>query len=187
MSSSEASRHRVPPYKRPLIVGGFLAILAIVILVTVLICKNFLTPADDQHVNNPSQTPTTTPSQPEDDNQPTEPAPEDKAPSYEGDDVNTLDELTGNIIYKDIDSVNQVLHSAVNINQYLQSAGQCVFNIKRGDAIIRTASAPATADVSTSVCGPFDISIADLAGNYTIEVIVTGDNKRGIITDDLQI
>lgn len=192
MSSSESSRHRVPPYKRPLIVGGFLAILAIVIIVTVLVCKNFLNSEDNSHVNNPDQRPdTSTPSNPEDNQdvpKPEEDKPEDKAPSYEGEDVNNLDELTGNIIYKDIDTENQVLHSAVNINQYLSTDGQCVYNLKRGDAILRTASAPATADVTTSVCGPFDISVADLtSGNYTIEVIITGDGKRGVITDTLDI
>lgn len=192
MSSSESSRHRVPPYKRPLIVGGFLAILAIVIIVTVLVCKNFLNSEDNSHVNNPDQRPdTSTPSNPEDNQdepKPEEDKPEDKAPPYEGEDVNNLEELTGNIIYKDIDTENQVLHSAVNINQYLSTDGQCVYNLKRGDAILRTASAPATADVTTSVCGPFDISVADLtSGNYTIEVIITGDGKRGVITDTLDI
>lgn len=190
MPKSESSRHRVPPYKRPLVVGGFLAILATVILSTVLICKNFLGSTDDSQVKNPDdnssthqpeeQPPDTTPVKPDD--------LENKTPQFEGEDPNELNELTGHIIYKDVDVANQALHSAVMINQYLQADGQCVFNLKRDDAILRTSSAAATADVTTSVCGPFDISIADLSpGNYQIEVIITGDDKRGIIIDNLEI
>ncbi len=190
MSKSESSRHRVPPYKRPLVVGGFLAILAVVILSTVLICKNFLGSSDDSQVKNPDDNSNT--HQPEEqppDTKPAEPDElENKTPQFEGEDPNELSELTGHIIYKDIDTVNQALHSAVMINQYLQADGQCVFNLKRDDAVLRTASAVATADVTTSVCGPFDISIADLPpGNYQLEIIITGDGKRGVITDDLEI
>lgn len=190
MSKSESSRHRVPPYKRPLVVGGFLVVLAIVVTATILICKNFLKPNDNSHVNSPNDDsgthqpvdvpPETKPAEPDD--------LENKTPQFEGEDPNDLNELTGSIIYADIDAKNQALHSAVMINQYLHSNGQCVFNIKRDDAILRTASAVATADITTSVCGPFDISIAGLPpGNYQLEVIITGDDKRGVITDNLDI
>lgn len=190
MPKSDSSRHRVPPYKRPLVVGGFLAVLAVVILSTVLICKSFLGSSDDSQVKNPNDNPGTDQSvdtPPE--VKPAEPDELDhKTPQFEGEDPNELNELTGHIIYKDIDSANQVLHSAVMINQYLQSDGQCVFNLKRDDAILRTASAAATADITTSVCGPFDVSVEGLSpGNYHLEIIVTGDGKRGVITDDLDI
>lgn len=187
---SESVKHRVPPYRRPLVVGGVLLILTAVIAITVLIFKNTLG-AEDKASNSP--TTSTTPTQPsnqgdansEENN---EPPLENKAPQYEGEDPNQLDSLTGVITYADIDTENQVLHSAVSINQYLETDGQCVFNLKRNDAIIRTASAVATADVTTSVCGPFSISVADLdPGFYQIEIIMTDANRRGIINSEVNI
>lgn len=188
MLKSEASAHRVPPYKRPLVVGGFLLILAVVGIITVLICKNLLNqPTQDDPAHLPSQNPSTEVTPPE----PKEPSAdedlENKAPQYEGEDPNQLAELTGVITYADIDTTTQILHSAVMINQYL-SDGQCVFNLKRGDAILRTASSVITAEASTSVCGPFSLSVEDISpGTYQLEVIMTGDGKRGTITEDLQI
>lgn len=186
---SESVKHRVPPYRRPLIVGGVLLILAIVIAVTVLIFKNTLG-VEEKTPNSPtdsaiSQQPSS-PDNPKPEEE--EPPLEEKAPPYEGEDPNQLDSLTGVITYADIDAENQVLHSAVSINQYLETDGQCVFNLKRGDAIIRTASAVATADVTTSVCGPFSISVAGLEpGLYQIEIIMTDANRRGIINSEVNI
>lgn len=183
----KTAAHRVPPYRRPIIVGGFLLILAAVILITVLVCKNFFKLDDKQGQDNPKAPDTT---QQPSDHQPERPEDQDlenKTPQYEGEDPNLLDKLTGVIVYKDIDSSNQVLHSAVTIDQYLHNDGQCVYNIKRDGAVLRTASAVAYPDVTTSVCGPFDLSLDGLSpGKYEIEVIMTGDGKRGILTEELQ-
>lgn len=184
---SKAAAHRVPPYKRPILIVGFLIALAIVVGVTVLVFKNLnlgdthtstKNPANDDLTNQPAQTP---------DNPTPNPEPEDKAPQYEGEDPNQLTELTGSITYIDIDPETNVLHSAVMLDQYLSESGQCVYNIKRDEAIIRTASAITTNDPSNSVCGPFDISIDGLSGSYQIEVIITGDGKSGVITSEIQI
>lgn len=182
--SKKTTAHRVPPYRRPIIVGGFLLILAVVVSITVLVCKNFLN-NDSQHgQNNPDATQQPSDHQPE---KPSDPGLEDKTPQYEGEDPNLLDKLTGVIVYKDIDTENQVLHSAVTIDQYLQSNGQCIYNLKHDGVVMRTASAVAYPDVTTSVCGPFDLSLDGLSpGNYEIEVVMTGDDKRGIITEELQ-
>lgn len=177
--------HRVPPYKRPIIIGGFLILLAAAIGVTILVFKLVgsspqESPAPDPSTSQPT-TPPTTPVTPSDDL-------ENKAPQYEGDDPNTLPSLTGNIIYKDIDYDTDTLHSAVSIDQYLQNPGQCVYNIRRDDAILRTASSIIEADATTSFCGPFAISLSDLPpGTYQIEVFVTGDDKQGTITDQLEL
>lgn len=176
--------HRVPPYKRPLVVGGFLVILASVIVVTILICKNLNDKPSNPVDKTPSQNEVTPPD-------PVEPQPDDdlenKTPQYEGEDANDWDILTGNIIYQDVDPETMVLHSAVSIDQYLQEGGQCVFNLRRGDDIMRTASMVASADVTTSVCGPFALSVDGLSGTYEIEVIITGDGKRGVITGEITI
>lgn len=176
--------HRVPPYKRPLVIGGFLVILAIVIVVTVLICKNLNDSTGNPTATTPGYTDVTPP-------EPVEPQPDDnlenKTPQYEGEDPNQLGELTGVITYQDIDPETRVLHSAVSINQYLHSDGQCVFNLERDGITIRTASAVATPDVTTSICGPFSLSVEGLSGNYQIKVVITGDNKQGVILGEINI
>lgn len=189
---SKSAAHRVPPYKRPILIIGFLVILAVVVTITILVCKNLGLNSDSKHVSNPNSDnssdnrPSTTP---DDTNTPTTPdEPENKAPQYEGEDPNLLDELTGVINYIDIDPGTNVLHSVVTLNQYLpEGSGQCVFNVMRGDAILRTASAITSNDPSNSVCGPFNISVEGLSGDYHIEVIVTSDDKRGVITTETQI
>lgn len=183
------SKHRVPPYKRPIIIIGFLIVLAVAVIITVLVFKNFNSDTDPSHLpdNTPSADQSAGDDNPTSDPDPTKP--EDKAPAYEGEDPNELDVLTGTVVYADIDPDNQALHSAVSINQYLHADGQCVFNLKRADGtIVHTASAAATPDVTTSVCGPFTLSIADLSpGVYQIEVEVTGDGKRGLITSSITL
>lgn len=184
---SKSSLHRVPPYKRPIIIIGFLVFLAIVVTVTILVCQNLKDqnhddtgkdsqPGGNTIIDHPEQPDTTQPDEPE-----------DKAPQYEGEDPNALGELTGDITYIDIDPDTEVLHSAVMLNQLLSEAGQCVYNIKLNDIIMRTASSVTSNDPSNSVCGPFDISVAGLSGTYQVEVIMTGDGKQGIITKDIQI
>lgn len=188
MSKSASSAHRVPPYKRPIIVGGFLLILAAVIGITIVVCKqiNKSTKDDSTHLSNSDNTsndqpPVTEPPAPDDEI-------ENKTPQYEGEDPNSLDELTGVIIYKDIDIDTQTLHSAVTIDQYLQSDGQCIYNVLQNDIILRTSSAAITPDVTTSVCGPIALSVDGLPpGIYQIEITLTGDNKQGTITDQLEI
>lgn len=189
MSKSASSAHRVPPYKRPIIVGGFLLILAAVVGVTIVVCQQI------NKSNKDNSTHLTTSDQPKDEPQPPTdepPAPgddiENKTPQYEGEDPNSLAELTGVIIYKDIDIETQTLHSAVNIDQYLQNNGQCVYNIMQNDVILRTASAVITPDVTTSVCGPFALSVDGLPpGIYQIVVNLSGDDKQGVVVDELEI
>lgn len=189
MSRSQAAAHRVPPYKRPIIIVGFLAILAVVIGVTVLICMSFAPKDNSTHITpsgnhsnhqDPGETPDTeAPDSPDE--------PENKAPQYEGADPNSSGELTGRINYNDVDPETQTIHAMVNIDQFLQNDGQCVYNLKRDGAIIRTASAVAQPDIHTSVCGPFNLSASGLSGVYQVEIILTGDGKHGAINSEIQI
>lgn len=188
MSKSASSAHRVPPYKRPILIGGFLLILAAVVGITIVVCKqiNKSNKDDSTHLSSSestenSQPQVTTPPDPEDDI-------EDKTPQYEGQDPNDLEELTGVIIYKDIDVETQTLHSAVTIDQYLQDEGQCVYSILQNDVILRTTSAVIAPDVTTSVCGPIALSIDGLPpGIYQITVNLSGEGKQGSIIDQLEI
>ena len=192
--SKSSQPHRVPPYRRPLIIGGFLLIVSIVGFATVLICKslNQSTPDDNttSQVSNSNSSSSSSSSQPtsEGSTDTSEPPLENKAPQYEGEDPNSLPSLTGVLAYADIDPDTQSLHSAVSINQYLADGGQCVFNLKRGEVVLRTTSAPASPAATTSACGPFTLSLTDLdSGTYDIEVIITGDGKRGVITDQITL
>lgn len=184
ISKTPKKAHRVPPYRRPLVVGIFLVGLAAVIVVTILICKNLNDKATNHDTNTPGMSEVKPP-------EPVEPKPDDdvenKTPQYEGEDPNELEELTGVITYQDVDPETLVLHSAVSINQYLHSDGQCVFNLERDGTIIRTASAVAEPDVTTSICGPFSLSIDGLSGTYQIKVVITGDGKRGTILGEITI
>lgn len=187
MSRSDSSAHRVPPYKRPILIVGFLVILAAVVGITVLICKNLKSSSNGStHLPNPEESNSNVVIPPE---QPSTPdTPNDNPPQYEGEDPNLASDLSGVITYRDIDPENATLHSAVTINQYLSENGQCVFNLKLDGNIIRTASAAATPDITTSVCGPFALPIDGLSpGLYQIEIIITGDGKQGTINDEIQI
>ncbi len=184
----ERQAHRVPPYRRPLVVGGVLLIIAVIGVATAVICKNVIFHDDSGKSSQNSEKPSSDQTKPQE----PEPSPdvplEDKAPQYEGEDPNTLDELTGNIAYREVDPSTQTLRVAVMINQYLQENGQCVLNIKRGDTIMRTVSALAIPDVTSSTCGSLETSIEGLSpGSYQLEIILTGDNKKGTISDTLEI
>ena len=46
----------------------------------------------------------------------------------------------------------------------------------------------AVADVSTSICEPFTISLANLpASTYQIQIDLSGDGKTGMITDEMEV
>lgn len=189
-NDSSHSAHRVPPYRRPIIVVGFLAVLAAAIAITIAIFMNF------NHEQEPTPKPSTpAPATPvvtkpkDEEEQPSEP--EDKVDQYEGEDPNSLNELTGRVAYKGVNREPnyQTLTISASIDQYLQSNGTCALSLKNSNGTeVYSASLPAQPDVTTSACGPFEISIADLSpGAYQIEIAITGDGKTGLITDAVQL
>ena len=53
---------------------------------------------------------------------------------------------------------------------------------------VYSASRDAVPDVTASICDTFEIPTANLApGTYQIEIDLSGDNKRGIITDEVTL
>ncbi len=188
-NSNSHTSHRIPPYRRPLVVISFLAILTVVILVTILLFKNFDKP-DDSSVSNPKpSSPGTVQTPNSNDNTTTTPStdpeePDSKVTQYEGEDPNELNSLTGSIAFKNVDHQTNVLRLAASISQYLHDDGVCTVSLKRDNITVRTMTLPATPDVTTSVCGPFELSIADLpSGSYEIEIQITGDGKSGHINE----
>ena len=117
---------------------------------------------------------------------PTEP--DQKVPQYEADDPNTLAGLTGSIARKTIQGDTATI--VAMIDQYLHSTGLCTLRLISRDTgeVIYTASEDATADVTTSICGAFTVSLAHIpAGTYQIQIELSGDDKTGLISDELEV
>lgn len=190
MSKSSNATHRIPPYRRPIIVVSFLVVLAVAVAVTLVIFMSINhTQETLPEPEKPSTTaPVITPPS-EEAEQP--PEPEDKVSQYEGEDPNLLNELTGRIAYKGVnrESNYQTLTVSASIDQYLHSDGTCTLSLKNPDNTeVYSAVLPAGPDVTTSACGPFEVSIADFSpGAYQIEITVNGDGKTGLITDTVQL
>lgn len=188
-SSSSNDLHRVPFYRRPpfLIAGAIILVVIVIILIVILSRK--------PEADNPQETPSTS------FDQPNKPATSDDSNDsdsdsdepegvlqYEGKDPNKLDELTGSIAYRGVDQGAGILTITASIDQYLQSAGECKLRLTSDGRELYSETLPATADVTTSVCGPFEAPLSELgSGTINIEITITADNKSGTITDEVQI
>lgn len=188
MSKSSNTAHRIPPYRRPIIVVSFLVVLAAAVAVTLVIFMSINRVQESLPEPEKPTTPVIT-SPDESEEQP--PEPEDKVSQYEGGDPNSLGELTGRIAYKGVNREPnyQSLTISASIDQYLHSNGTCTLSLKdANNTEVYSANLPAQPDVTTSACGPFEASISDFApGTYQIEITINGDNKTGLITDVVQL
>lgn len=103
---------------------------------------------------------------------------------YDGEDPNTLDELTGYISY---DAINYDHYSIrMTINQFLTS-GTCDLTMTSGDRTV-TGSAPIIASASTSTCEGFDIPLSELpSGDWHVTIKLSSDGKQGAITGDVSV
>lgn len=191
-SSSSNDLHRVPFYRRPpFLIAGVIILVVIVIILIVILSRK-------PEADNPQETPSTSFDQPNkpatsddsndsdsDSDQPDEP---EGVLQYEGKDPNKLDELTGSIAYRGVDQGAGILTVTASIDQYLQSAGECKLRLTSDGRELYSETLPATADVTTSVCGPFEAPLSELgSGTINIEITITADNKSGTITDEVQI
>lgn len=135
-------------------------------------------PADDSDQIVTAGEGTTTPAEPDD----------HKVPQYEADDPNTAAGLTGSVVRKTIQ--DDTLTIVAMIDQYLHSTGLCTLRLTSRDSgtVVYTASSDAVADVSTSVCEPFTVTLANLpTGTYQIQIDLSGDGKSGMITDEMEV
>lgn len=186
-NSNSTPPHRVPPYKRPIVIVSFLLLLAVVVVVTILIFKNFKpapSTTDDPTTNPPvTSDPVDTPPSREPIDEPdTKPSP------YEGEDPNLRNELTGHISYKNIDYGSNQLIASVSIDQYLVNGGECQLQLLDGDVVLANTTLAAQPDISTSVCGPFNVPIIGIPqGTYQIRILVTSDDRQGTIEDRIDI
>ena len=180
--------HRVPVYRRPIFIVVCLLIIAGIVAL-ILFCVSHLSEENNSSVPQPDSSVENNPSAPSasapDDSNSNPEAPAGP-PQYEGEDPNTMSTLTGRIAYRDLS--DHQLTIMVSIDQYLTADGNCKLQLIRDGSAIVNVSRPATADVTTSVCGPFEISTADLAaGSYELNIVITSDDKTGLIKDNIEI
>ena len=102
----------------------------------------------------------------------------------EGDDPNTLEELTGYIT--SANKVGNTLVLRININQYL-SSGTCTLNLEKNGAVVeKTAAIFPTA--STSSCEGFDVPMSELSeGNWKVTISLSANGKTGTITGSTKL
>lgn len=185
-NQNSQNKHRVPFYRRPVVIAGLLAVLVAAIILTIWAFSSFSHPSEPSKNPNPSET--TSPDQPSVQQPGLDETPEkpDRPAQFEGEDPNDLPELTGSIALNTHDA--DTLTVAVAIDQYLVSSGLCRLELSKDGHTLRSAELAATADVTTSGCGPFHIPISDLSpGIYQLKITISGDDKTGLITGEVQI
>lgn len=129
-------------------------------------------------VTSPSGNSHTTPTDEEDDKRPTQ---------YEGANPNTLDELTGSLAY--VHPIDGTLQIVAMIDQYLETPGTCTLTVTdAAGKVIATATGRAYADVTTSVCEQFNLSLANFTnGQYHIAIQLSADGKTGNISGEVTL
>ncbi len=190
-TSKRKSSHRVPVYRRPwIIILFFLAMAAAVVLALLFIRPRSTEPApvtsDPTSITNDSST-TTPPKAETAPTIPEEPAEPEKTTQYEGEDPNTLEQLTGYLSRKGVD--DGILTIVAVIDQYLHASGYCTITLKdNAGQVVYSASRDAVPDVTTSICDTFEIPVTSfVSGTYQIEIDLSGDNKHGTIIDEVAL
>ncbi|MBR3248584.1 hypothetical protein IKF89_00960 [Candidatus Saccharibacteria bacterium] len=108
-----------------------------------------------------------------------------KVVQYEGEDPNTLEELTGVVTYAGVNGENLMVR--VSIDQYL-TEGSCELTLTRGGATIYNSIADIVGDVATATCKGFDIPVAELGGGEVqININLKADGKSGEIRGEASI
>lgn len=103
-------------------------------------------------------------------------------PQYEGEDPNTLEELTGSLTFAQVSDNNLVIR--VNIDQYLTS-GTCSLSLSNGYAA--EAAIIPTGSIYSS-CEGFDIPVSSLpSGTLNINIRLSSDGKTGTITGSVNL
>ena len=165
-----------------------LILVLILIAVGVVIWRQSVQPAANPEI---PETPTisTPSSQPATQPEATTPVDDgnNKPTQYEGSDPNQLSKLTGYFTRKG--TSGDVLVVVTVIDQYLEKPGTCTLKlIDSTGTIVKNTTVAANSDVTTSVCETFEVDTLGLAkGKYTLEVQLTGDNKQGVITEEVTL
>jgi len=186
-NQNKKSMHRVPFYRRPIVI--ILCLIMIIAIAVAVVLAVKLVSGDKE------QTGETTTKEPEsglvyresdDEDEENDLPPEDQKviTQYEGGNPNELDHLTGLITYTEIK--DDSLIAMVSIDQYL-SSGICMASLKSGDQAVISVEQAIEADASTSHCGPIGISLANVSGGkYQLEVVISSGGKTGVVTSNVE-
>lgn len=177
--------HRVPIYRRPIFLIA-VALAAIVAILLLTQSKNNTPPGSSTSSSSQSQNQPSSDDKPSEDDITTEkPDEPEKVTQFEGGDPNDLAELTGHVAYHGV--TGNTLTITASIDQFLDEAGNCELQLSQNGKVVYSGSLSAKADVTTSVCGPFEIPTYDLSGTYQIKIVVNASNKTGTITGETTI
>lgn len=183
-NTKNTKAHRVPVYRRPIfLIAAAVIVCAVIIAIIILLQK---TPSNQISPQTPSAS--QPPNDQENQQKPDQEKPEEpeKVTQFEGGDPNDLQELTGHIAYHGI--TGNTLTVTASIDQFLSETGNCQLELSQNEQTVYTENLPAKADVTTSVCGPFEVPIQDFSsGTYQIKIIVTADDKTGTIIGETTI
>ncbi len=181
---NKKSLHRVPFYRRPIVVVLCLVVIIIIAVAVVLVVK--AVSGEDALVDEPTEETESAlvyDEEGEDDN---DLPPEDQKiiVQYEGENPNELDHLTGLVTYTEVK--DGTLAAMVSIDQYL-AGGTCTANLKSNGQIVASAEQAIEADASTSHCGPITINLAGVSGGkYQLEVIFSSGGKTGTAVSNVE-
>lgn len=186
MSKTNTKHHQVF-YRHPIFwVAAVILVLVIVATILVITAKPPVETAPSTPEN-----PHTVISHDDNNNQPTDTQtdaePDDKVSQYEGENPNTLSDLTGSITYKGVD--NGILTVSVMIDQFLSDGGTCTLELTgRNQGGYYTVTNPAFADISTSACQTFEIPISNLpSDHYALKIRLSDNNKNGLIEEEVSL
>lgn len=105
--------------------------------------------------------------------------------TYEGDNPNNANELTGVVTYAGVSPDGGELVIRVNIDQYLGD-GNCELNLVQNGVVYKD-TASITASASTATCEGFNVPTVDLSGNYNIVIYLNSSGKTGTINGEVSI
>lgn len=105
-------------------------------------------------------------------------------PTYEGEDVNKQQSLSGTINYAEVVETNLVIRTTINQNI---SAGSCKLALSNGVKTV-TKNANIIQNPSSSTCEGFDVPVSELGGgDWKISIAITSGDKSGTLTGTVKI
>lgn len=105
-------------------------------------------------------------------------------PSYEGENVNNSESLTGVVSHKSVTGSNLIIRTT--INQTL-SSGECKLTLVNGQKTI-TRTSDIAQNPSSSSCEGFDVPTSELGnGTWSISITITSGDRTGTIIDNVSL
>lgn len=106
--------------------------------------------------------------------------------TYEGNNPNSEDGLTGAVTFAGTNGDTLVIR--INIDQYITS-GSCELGLYKNGAIVYSDTANISAAASTATCEGFNVPIGSIGegGQYQIVINVRSGDKVGVINGEVEI